>query len=178
MGEIKLHLGCGNLHLEGWVNIDWNASEYTDIVDDVSTLTTFQENTVDEIYACHVLEHFGLVSSVEQPRCIDVLKRWNSLLKPGGILYVSVPNILSILKGIDINVNNLNITYDFLRCCYGGQDYKGNTHYCGFTPLYLSSLLQQSNFSNISEFESFVNDTSKFAIANIPISLNLKAFKI
>ena len=54
---MKLHLGCGSRHLEGFINVDIN-SEAADIHFDIRSLP-FKDGSVDEIYACHVLEHFG-----------------------------------------------------------------------------------------------------------------------
>jgi hypothetical protein len=175
---LKLHLGCGDIKLDKWVNIDWTESPYTDLVDDVSNLNKFEENSVDEIYACHILEHFGLDHNIEQPHCVDVLTRWNKILKPNGILYVSVPNLLSLMRGLKDNYNNISNTYDILRCCFGGQDYKGNTHYCGFTEPYLKYLLERTGYCNISTFEPFVRDTSVFNLHGVNVSINLKAHKL
>jgi len=46
----------------------------------------FGDDTVDEIYASHVLEYFS------RSEATDVLKEWNRVLKPGGILRLSVPD--------------------------------------------------------------------------------------
>lgn len=173
----KLHLGCGDIKLSGWINIDFNKSQATDLVDDISELSSFSQNSIDEIYACHVLEHFGLPENCEIKPFNLVLNRWFELLKPGGILYVAVPDLEAGLSGIINNKNNLSNTYDFLRNLFGGQNYKGNTHYCGFTKNYLSFYLKETGFSQIETFNSFSNDTSNFVLHGIAVSLNLKAIK-
>jgi len=53
---IKLHLGCGDLRLEDFINIDIQ-SKTADINLDIYDLSKFNDNTVDEIYISHVLEH-------------------------------------------------------------------------------------------------------------------------
>lgn len=173
----KLHLGCGDINLPGWINIDFNKSSATDLVEDISELSSFEENSVDEIYACHVLEHFGLPENIEIKPFNLVLQRWFNLLKSNGILYISVPNLENGLMGIVQNSNNISVTYDFLRNLFGGQNYKGNTHYCGFTRPYLSYFLSSIGFKNIDTFEPFSNDTSRFVLHNIFVSLNIKAVK-
>jgi predicted SAM-dependent methyltransferase len=174
----KIHLGCGDVKLSNWINIDFNQTKSTDLVEDVSTLPSFSEESVDEIYACHVLEHFGLPENFEIKPFNKVLKRWFDLLKPRGILYVSVPNLEAVLKGIVNSRNNISNSYDFLRSLFGGQNYKGNIHYCGFTEEYLSYHLKQTGFKNIEPFNSFSEDTSRFVLHGVKISLNLKAVKL
>ena len=56
MKEIKLHLGCFDRKIHGFINIDIRKDVCPDIVDDVFKLTSFEDGSVDLIYACHVLE--------------------------------------------------------------------------------------------------------------------------
>ena len=55
---MKLHLGCGNKRIEGFTNIDILESEAVDVVSDIVKLP-YSSGTIDLIYACNVLEHFG-----------------------------------------------------------------------------------------------------------------------
>ena len=57
---MKLHLGCGERRIEGYLNIDSRLTDAVDIVDDVRFLKRFKEESADIIYVCHVLEHFSL----------------------------------------------------------------------------------------------------------------------
>jgi len=173
----KLHLGCGNVHLEGWINIDFNETPAVDLVEDISTLKSIEDNSATIVYACHVLEHFGLERNTEQPRTIDVLTRWYNILKPGGELYVAVPDLMVVFQGIQNNFYNDFIVQEFIQACFGGQNYKGNTHYNGFTSARLSSILRRVGFTNIDRFEPFVQDTSSMILHGLPISLNIKASK-
>ncbi len=84
---MKLHLGCGHKKLPGFVNIDIDPSVKPDLIDDIFTLADMKEESADLIYACHVLEHIKFWD-VRQ-----VLMRWNDILKPGGILRLSVPDM-------------------------------------------------------------------------------------
>ncbi len=91
---IKLHLGCGTNHLEEYVNIDIRYLPGVDEVNNIKFLRKYQNNSIDEIYACHVLEHFG------RWEYKDVLRRWHELLKPGGQLRLAVPNFAAIVNHI------------------------------------------------------------------------------
>lgn len=55
----RLHLGCGNIRLEGFCNVDILMTPAVDVVSDISKLDNFSDNSIDLIYACHVLEHFS-----------------------------------------------------------------------------------------------------------------------
>ena len=54
---MKLHLGCGNLYLDDYINVDIY-SEIADLKVDITDLSVINNNKVSEIYMSHVLEHF------------------------------------------------------------------------------------------------------------------------
>ena len=47
---MKLHLGCGNKILKGYVNVDIRQETGCDVIDDVELLDKFKDNSADEIY--------------------------------------------------------------------------------------------------------------------------------
>ncbi|MBI4855222.1 MAG: hypothetical protein HY818_00530 [Acetobacterium woodii] len=55
MDKLKLHLGCGNIHIDGFINIDANYFPNVDMVDNVRHLRKIEERSVDLIYASNVL---------------------------------------------------------------------------------------------------------------------------
>ncbi len=91
---IKLHIGCGEKYLEGYVNIDYPPSEHSvmtvkaDIYHDIRTLS-YPENSIDEIRSHHLFEHFS------RAEAIALLLRWRRWLKPGGKLVIETPDFLS-----------------------------------------------------------------------------------
>jgi len=57
---MKLHLGCGRTLLEGWVNVDCVPAEgvtVCDLNDCRRTPLPFADDSVDEIFASHLIEH-------------------------------------------------------------------------------------------------------------------------
>ncbi|MBT0957764.1 methyltransferase domain-containing protein [Alphaproteobacteria bacterium KMM 3653] len=82
----KLHLGCGVKHIPGWFHIDALPLDHVDHVGPVEDLSFIEDNTVELIYACHVLEHFGRKTYTE------ALAEWFRVLKPGGVLRIAVPD--------------------------------------------------------------------------------------
>ena len=55
---MKLHLGCGKRYLEGYIHVDIAEFEHIDYQLPIDDLSTFKDNTIEEIYASHVLEYF------------------------------------------------------------------------------------------------------------------------
>lgn len=57
---IKLHIGCGTVYKEGWINIDNNSDnniKKLDFMWDLRKPLPLPENSVDFIYNEHFLEH-------------------------------------------------------------------------------------------------------------------------
>ena len=115
MEKIKLHLGCGKRYIKSYTNIDIQKSDTVDVVADIMDLP-YEPNTVDLIYACSVLEHFGKNSNLEFFRNTsykDILSYWYSLLKPGGEVYIGVPNFEAVCKQY-LQEKDLNSLLGFL----------------------------------------------------------------
>ena len=87
MSKIKLHLGCFDRKIHNFINIDIREDVKPDVVDNVFELNKFEKESVDLIYACHVLEHADYVETER------ALKRWFEILRPGGILRLAVPDM-------------------------------------------------------------------------------------
>ena len=173
---IKLHLGCGTKHLEGYTNIDIRYLPGVDEVNNIRFLRNYKNNSVDEIYACHVLEHFG------RWEYKDVLKRWFELLKPNGKLRLAVPNFESICKYYS-KTNDLQSVIGLL---YGGQDYDENYHYITFDKPSLTRILTETGFKYIEFYDSETIPGDDFSKSYLPhmdkengilMSLNLEITK-
>jgi len=89
---MKLNLGCGSKKLEGWINIDSVAEFKPDLVHDVSLPLPYSDDSIDEILAEGLLEHFD-----KYLRFI-IFYDWIRILKVGGIITVVVPNFHKILR--------------------------------------------------------------------------------
>lgn len=84
---IKLNLGSGGDYIEGYINVDLYA-ERADARYDISKLP-YPDNSVDEIRAFHVIEHFDYMAAH------DVLKEWHRVLRPGARLHLETPDLES-----------------------------------------------------------------------------------
>lgn len=81
---MKLYVGANVFKPEGWTTVDIIPDYQPDLVEDTCVLPSVQDETVDEVYAGHVLEHVG------DPW--QALLTWRRVLKPGGVLTVVVPD--------------------------------------------------------------------------------------
>lgn len=79
-------MGCGWRDFgSDWVHID--AGDYPHLDHkSITNLKDFEDNSVDLIYASHVIEYFDRIE------VIDLLSEWRRVLKPNGILRLAVPN--------------------------------------------------------------------------------------
>ena len=141
--KLKLNLGCNTRIREGYVNIDKDKYLGVDVVADVAKLE-YANNSVSEIYASHILEHFSHL------RTVDILKEWHRVLEDGGILKLSVPDFDRMIKLYQKTGLVDWLTY----VIWGGQEYDGAFHYCGFNESRLRKALALAGFTDISRVEN------------------------
>tara|TARA_B100001057_G_scaffold500093_1_gene613423 strand:- start:638 stop:1231 length:594 start_codon:yes stop_codon:yes gene_type:complete len=92
LNEVNLHLGCGKRNFDNFINIDLAKYKHIHFYKNVNNLDFIVNNSVDYIYASHVLEYFDYDEGKK------VLKNWLKKLKKGGVLRISVPNFVSLIK--------------------------------------------------------------------------------
>lgn len=172
-----LHLGAGAVHIPGWTNVDIDWRTNPDVVDNALTLKKFPSGHAEAIYACHVLEH---LSHDEVP---EVLSRWREVLRPGGELRISVPDLDRIVKIYFDNWQHFQTDGNtpWVGLIYGGQSDPYDFHKTGFNFTHMRRLLTDAGFSEVEEYPHVphflgVEDAS---VANEPFgeffSLNVKA---
>jgi len=172
----KLHLGCGTKHLDEYINVDIRYLPGVDEVNNIRFLRNYSKNCIDEIYACHVLEHFGRWEYKE------VLKRWFEILKPDGKLRIAVPNFEAICQYYFKTSDLMSL----MGLLYGGQDYDENYHYVTFDYKSLERDLWDIGFKHITLWDSNEYLGDDFSKAYLPhmdtengllMSLNMLAIK-
>ena len=80
---IRLNLGCGLTIIPGWLNCDREKGRNIDVTLDMNDPLPFEDNSVDEILAAHILEHL--------PEWYKSVIECHRILKPNGKLTVRVP---------------------------------------------------------------------------------------
>jgi SAM-dependent methyltransferase len=153
---VKLHLGCGNEHLDGYTNIDAKKSVATDVVCDCTVLP-YEDESIDEIICYHMIEH---LSQKEQ---MKALSEWYRVLKPNGKFVFECPDLLEICKLFVTATDEERyfIGYDsgpaLIYHIYGNQGNEFEFHKFGFTKTFIIKILQLIGFQNICFGESHKN---------------------
>lgn len=173
-GAIRLNLGAREHRIKGFKSID--LGHEADYRQDVRDLRNFSTDSVTEIYASHILEH------IKKPDVVGALREWHRVLKPGGFLYISVPDFGRVVES-------------WLRCgrvlhewhidiLYGNQGGEGEYHYQCYDANWLGLRLVDAGFDRekvwvINRMPYGVGDRSNLAdtIDGKPISLNVRAEK-
>jgi len=169
---MKLHIG-GKKAKQGWKILNIQKNENVDFVGDIQDLSQFETETVEIVYASHVLEH------IRQHKALDALKGIYRILKKNGKLYISVPNMDVLCEAfIDKNLTKTQKLH-VMRMIFGGQMDDYDFHYFGWNFVFLQDFLKAANFSSIEKVENFdlFEDTSSFEPYGYKISLNLIATK-
>jgi len=165
---LKLNLGSNDRKVKGFMNFDRVDYPGVDFIGDVTDLSRFTDESVGEIIASHILEHFSHKDTVK------VLKEWHRVLAKGGKLMVSVPDlevIVDIIKGTENGASNPWVT----NILYGDQNDKQGFHYVCFTAYTLEQAMRSAGFYGIERVEVFgLDGCSTLMYGNgIPVSLNM-----
>lgn len=140
---MKLHLGCGQRFIPGWYHIDVVNFSHIDLQHEINRLPMISDGSVDEIYACHVLEHF------QRGEVVGVLEEWHRVLKNDGRLRVAVPDFAAVCAEYSFN-RDLN---PLLGLLVGRQDGLYNYHHAIFDESLLRNSLASAGFSAIKRYD-------------------------
>jgi GT2 family glycosyltransferase/tetratricopeptide (TPR) repeat protein/predicted SAM-dependent methyltransferase len=169
---LKLHLGCGYKILEGYVNIDLY-SPAADLKLDITNLSTFHDNSVDEIYLNAVFEHLYIF---EQRKA---LAEWHRVLKPGGVIRIdSIPDFDEIVRAyIERAPGNSGGVFDieevsrYTHGAYSEHNKLGQIHKDVFNKEKVRKLLEDAGFE-VCKIESVC-----WGDEPNPVSMNVTAVK-
>jgi ubiquinone/menaquinone biosynthesis C-methylase UbiE len=91
---LKLNLGCGPDKKEGYIGVDKVKLPTVDVVHDLNNFPyPFEDNSVDEIYCSHILEHLDDFNRVME-------ELWR-ICKPNALIVIKVPYYKSYLAFSD-----------------------------------------------------------------------------
>lgn len=79
---MKINFGCGSNKLDGWVNHD--------IEVDITKPLPYDNNTIEAVFAEHVMEH------VTPHQAFTFLEECHRILRPGGYCRITVPTIVTV----------------------------------------------------------------------------------
>eukprot|EP00981_Chlorochromonas_danica_P013107 scaffold5806_cov171-Ochromonas_danica.AAC.5 len=184
---ILLNIG-GIQPARDWLNVNFPggalvASFVPDIHRPMHNLYGLPDSSVSAIYTSHTLEH----SSFGDNMLVDVLNEWFRVLRPGGILLVSVPDLAVLTRLYLSEKLTLEQRWMVTRMIYGAQSDEHDYHYVGFDFTILETFLSQAGFCNITRVSSFkigfvnrhtetpITDSSDMVYLGHTISLNVVA---
>ncbi len=179
---MKLHLGCGHRNFgEDWIHIDagnYGHLDYSSIQD----LGQFKDDTIDLIYASHVVEYF------DRDEVNSLLQEWRRVLKKDSILRIAVPDFKAMSH---LYSTRRIVLKDILGPLYGKM-MMGNAciyHKTTYDFDSIKSVLQQNGFKSVKEYDwrstghSGFDDHSQAYLPHMDkangtlISLNIEAHK-
>lgn len=140
---MRVHLGCGAKRLEGWVHVDAQAHDHVDYQTTIDKLTMFADESIDELYACHVLEHVG------RRELIGVLREWNCVLKVGARVRISVPSFDAVVE----HYNETGELHEVMGLLVGGQRDRWDYHCFAFNFGLLKELLEFCGFAHVEHYD-------------------------
>ena len=151
---LRLNLGAGATELPGFDAVDRKVGREVFPLD-------VDDESVEEIYASHVLEHFS------HRQVQDVLRHWVAKLRPGGRIRVAVPDFEWIVAQY-VRCNPINVQGYVM----GGQVDDNDFHKCLFDSDMLTSLMVEAGLVEIARWLPEIKDCSA-----LPVSLNLSGVK-
>src|ERR1700751_2644070 len=83
---LKLDLGCGTRKKDGFVGVDIRNFKGVDKVADLTKGWPWKNNSVDEVYCSHFIEH------LEVPERIHFVNELYRVLKPGATALIITPH--------------------------------------------------------------------------------------
>jgi hypothetical protein len=147
--EIKFNMGCGSDYIQNYINVDL-INKNVDLSCDITKLQ-LPENTVDEIYASHFLEHIHHLDAV------NLLHNWYTSLKPEGKLILELPDLKEQCKRFSEADDNEK--YLLSICIYGASAEHANPnsvsngsaspHLWGYYPEIIKEILVRVGFVEI-----------------------------
>lgn len=91
---LKLHLGCADTYLDGWVNIDMvRPGRRLDLRWDLRRGLPFPAKTVEGIFSEHLFEHIPL------PGALALLRECRRVMVTGGVIRTGVPDLDCYVRG-------------------------------------------------------------------------------
>ena len=151
---VRLDIGCGERPIEGFVAVDIKSGARAYPLE-------YEDNSVSEIRASHVLEHFS------HTEIAAVVADWVRALQPGGRMRIAVPDFEAIARAY-LDGQNIPVQGYVM----GGHVDQFDRHGTIFDAEALTEVLQDAGLVGIGRWTSDAQDC-----AALNISLNLQGIK-
>lgn len=170
---MKLNIG-GSTPATGWKNMHPSETVSADYKGDFGDLGQFEDASIETLYSCHLLQRLGYKEELPQ-----ALAECFRVLKPGGELMVSVPDMVALCVLFVHEKITPDHQWHLMRIMFGGEVDDDDYNATGFTADFLGSFLTEAGFQDIKCVEDFglFEDASLEKLNNLSVSLNMKAVK-
>lgn len=121
---MKLNLGCGHTHNEGYINIDANEEVKPDLLLNFASMPLpYEDGSVEEVTIFHTIEH------IAREQHSLVFGEINRVLPVGGVVIVSFPNAERCMENALSNESGLRYEY-WERTILGRANNIWDVHRC------------------------------------------------
>lgn len=176
-GKVYVNLGCGVNTSGEYINVDAVAFPHTHYLSTIENLHMFPDNSIDLLYASHVIEH------IPRGQLKAAFDEWYRVLKVGGIFRFGVPDFDKLIEVYQLSGHKVDSIVNQLL----GQDAPYDDHHTLWNFQYAEELLNEAGFKDIKiwdyrnvENRNFNDKTSRIIEVGgrkILISLNIEAKK-
>lgn len=138
MNPLKVNLGCGNAKIEGFENVDIDPKLKPDLIVDITKHLPYEDDSVDEVWMIHVIEH------IQKKFHFGIFREINRILRPEGILVLAYPEFCKCATNY---MNNVKGKRDFWEATiYGRQQTPSDYHVSIIDTPLLTTLLVSLGF--------------------------------
>lgn len=145
--KIKLHLGCGEIHLNGYINIDFPPSEHplmrkigADLYADITQLS-FPKDSLSEVRNHHTFEHFN------RQIALALIAAWAYWLSDNGTLFIETPDFGEAIKQLQDNSYTYLQKQVIMRHIFGSHEAHWAFHYDGWSKEKYEHILPKLGFT-------------------------------
>lgn len=139
---MKLDIGAGvnnqKTPLEEWTHLDAVSYPHIEIVCDFGKIP-LEDGSVEEIFIGDVIEHIPMWGYEE------VLREWNRVLKPGGLVTGRTPNADSVMRRYARGDKDMTIQ-TVISSLFGSGDNEWQQHYMTFSKETLIEFMSKFGF--------------------------------
>ncbi len=169
---MRLIIG-GSEPRDGWQCFSSEPGDGIAFDGDLGELGRFGTDTYSEVYCAHIVQRLA------QADLQAYLKDLHRILRPGGKLYLSVPDLDALAWMFSSPLYAKTDKFQLMRLMFGRQDDQLDFNHIGLNADFLSDFLRNAGFSRVEHVESFglFEDVSAFQVNGTLVSLNLIAIK-
>ncbi|MCJ7742970.1 MAG: methyltransferase domain-containing protein [Dehalococcoidales bacterium] len=187
MKGINLHLGCGPVYLEGWLNVDVCQEGYTCLASERKDLLEYNKTTIDRYYkypfgkrkgdfvvvdqyldlaktpypfeeeSVNSILAVGVFEHFSRDEGIKLLQEWYRILVAGGGVLIDIPDLAGTFRLLE-NAKNVEEMNWAIRLIYGSQKNPFSFHKWGYTFETLSNLCKTIGFRTVERVNLIEHD--------------------